>query len=298
MKRSSDNSLFRISISIRPEAEGAVVEYLTNLFAQPAVVCTDLERHTTCAITYLKRFGTEQRASLVDGLRTLRDAGIDVGPARISVSRLPRENWAESWKRHFKPLAISDRLLILPSWSKQKPGRGQAVVILDPGLSFGTGHHPTTAFCLEQIASCRDAKARQSFLDMGTGSGILSIAAVKLGYSPVAAFDFDPDAVRVAKENAAANRARIKLSRQDLKKLPLPAGEQFTVVCANLISDLLIEERQKVLARVAENGTLVLAGILKKEFAKVQRAYERAGLCLVASRAAKEWRSGAFRFRR
>ena len=246
---------------------------------------------------YLECFDAKRRAALVSGLRLIREAGVRVGPARVSVSRMPRVNWAESWKRHFKPLEISDRLLVLPSWSKRKPGRGQALVVLDPGLSFGTGHHPTTAFCLEQIASYRDTKERQSFLDVGTGSGILSIAAAKLGYTPVVAFDFDPDAVRVANENAKANCVRITISRQDLRKLSVRTRERFSMVCANLISDLLIEERQKILARVSESGTLVLAGILKRDFPNVQRTYEDSGLRLVASRAAQEWRSGAFRFR-
>jgi ribosomal protein L11 methyltransferase len=299
VKHSPNKSpLYKISIRITPQAEDAVVEWLTNFFGQPAVAYTDLERHTTCAVSYVERFGAQQRSVLRDGLRRLRDAGVDVDSDRVSVRRVPFENWAKSWKRHFKPLAISARLLVLPSWSKRKPRRGQAVVILDPGLSFGTGHHPTTAFCLEHIASCRDTGARQSLLDIGTGSGILSIAAAKLGYARVVAFDFDPDAVRVAKENSAVNRVRIDLSRGDLRKLPVRAGDRFTVVCANLTSDVLIEQRRKIAARVANGGTLLLAGILKKEFLKVQRAYEASGFRLVTSRVAKEWRSGTFRFRR
>lgn len=297
MARSSNKPLFKISIRIRPEAEDAVVEWLTNLFGKPAVIYSDLERGITRASIYLECFDGKQRRRLNHGLNALRSAGVPIGPAPLSVSRVPRENWAESWKRHFKPLEISDRLLVLPSWRKRKPKRGQAVVVLDPGLSFGTGHHPTTAFCLEQIAACRDASRRQSLLDIGTGSGILAIAAARLGYAPVMGFDFDPDAVRVAKDNAAANHVRIKLWRQDLKKPPERTGGPFTVVCANLIYDLLIEEQRRILSYLSRQGTLVLAGILKKQFAKVERAYEAAGLRLVKSRGVKEWRSGAFRFR-
>ena len=135
-------------------------------------------------------------------------------------------------------------------------------------------------------------------LDIGTGSGILAIAASKLGYSPVVAFDFDSDAARVAKQNATINGVRIKISRQDLKKLPASANDQFTMVCANLISNLLIEERRRIVARVSEEGMLVLAGILRTEFSKVRLAYEATGMRLVGSRAVKEWRSGAFSFRR
>ncbi len=154
---------------------------------------------------------------------------------------MKREDWAESWKRHFKPIEIRVKarpsaarqsasqppsLLVKPSWSRRRAAKNQAVVILDPGLSFGTGQHPTTAFCLHEIARCRQPGTAQSFLDIGTGSGILAIAAAKLGYAPVQAFDFDPESVRVAGDNARKNRVtgRLKLTRGDLAKLPLAAG--------------------------------------------------------------------------
>jgi ribosomal protein L11 methyltransferase len=170
------------------------------------------------------------------------------------------------------------------------------VVVLDPGLSFGTGQHPTTAFCLEQLVARRSSKERQSLLDLGTGSGILAIAAAKLGYKPISALDFDAEAVRVARVNARRNRVadRIRFSRRDLTRMPRRAGRTYAVVCANLLADLLLAERERILARLQPVGLLVLAGILKTEFAAVQAAYEAAGLRLVASRAEKEWRSGGF----
>jgi ribosomal protein L11 methyltransferase len=290
-------SLFKISISIAPDGEDAVVEMLSELFGQPASVYTDTEKHRTSAITYLGQFTAADRARVRDGLRGIRAAGLDIGSGRLSVKRVPHENWAESWKRHFKPLEISSRLLVLPSWSKRRAKKGQAVVILDPGLSFGTGHHPTTAFCLEQIAARRDELRSQPLLDIGCGSGILAIAAAKLGYAPVVAFDFDPEAVRVARGNAAANQVSFSITQRDLTKMPRRSLEKSDIVCANLIYDLLIQERDRILARLASDGILVLAGILRGQFPKVQRAYEAAGLRLVASHAAKEWRSGAFRNR-
>ena len=131
---------------------------------------------------------------------------------------------------------------------------------------------------------------------MGTGSGILAISAAKLGYAPVLAFDFDPQCVRVAKANAATNRVgkKIRITRADLAKLPLRCAKQYDVVCANLLADLLITERDRILVRVKPDGMLVIAGILKREFPEVQTAYEAAGWFLVASKAQKEWRSGTF----
>ncbi len=295
MKIISAKTLLKISVSITSEAEDAVVELLTNVFGQPASVYTDTERRTTQAIVYTEGFTPAQRLQLRKGLRLICASGLNLGSGRVAVRQVRRENWAESWKRHFQPLEISSRLLIIPSWSKRKPKRGQTVVILDPGLSFGTGHHPTTAFCLEQIASLRDPARTQRFLDAGCGSGILAISAAKLGYGPVVAFDFDPDAVRVAQENAVANGVSFRISRQDLTTFPRHSREKFDLVCANLIYDLLIQERERILALLAPGGTLVLAGILRTQFSKVQQACERAGLNLVASRSEKEWRSGAFR---
>jgi ribosomal protein L11 methyltransferase len=172
-------------------------------------------------------------------------------------------------------------------------------VVLDPGLSFGTGRHPTTAFCLRQLAARRRPGAAQSCLDIGTGSGILAIAAAKLGYAAVDAFDFDAEAVGIARANARRNgvAALIRVRRQDLTKLPRQSAQQYSLICANLISSLLMAERDRILARLCADGVLVVAGILEGEFAQVQRAFETAGLRLVASRTQNEWRCGAFCWR-
>ena len=118
---------------------------------------------------------------------------------------LRRSEWAEAWKDFFKPIELSERLMIRPGWYKDPLRPGQQLVVLDPGLSFGTGQHPTTFYCLRQIDRIAVEKPRSEMLDAGCGSGILAIAAAKLGYSVVDAFDFDPDAVAVARENAAVN---------------------------------------------------------------------------------------------
>jgi ribosomal protein L11 methyltransferase len=126
----------------------------------------------------------------------------------------------------------------------------------------------------------------------------LAIAAAKLGYQPVHAFDFDPEAVRVAKENARKNRvdAKIKLTRGDVTKLPRKPARLYDLVCANLISNLLISEKRRIVKRLKRDGTLVLAGILAAEFAEVERAFAALNLKLTASRVENEWCSGSFCF--
>jgi ribosomal protein L11 methyltransferase len=171
-------------------------------------------------------------------------------------------------------------------------------VVLDPGLSFGTGQHPTTAFCLRELTRHRNIGARWSFLDIGTGSGILAIAAAKLGYSPVHAFDFDRAAVRVARANARTNgvHKKLRITRGDVAKLPIKPARQYDLICANLISTLLISGRRRIAAQLNPGGTLVLAGILKSEFLAVQKIFAKVGLKLAVKKTGNEWRSGSFCF--
>lgn len=295
MKR---GSLWKISVRTTPEAEDAVVEALGRLFGTMANAHTDLRTGHITVSVYSETKPAAPRRLVEDWqhtLATLKSCGLSPGPAKLRIEKIRRENWAESWKRHFKPLAIGDALLLKPSWSKRQPKRGQAVVVIDPGLSFGTGQHPTTSFCLHELVRRRRAGARQSFLDIGTGSGILAIAAAKLGYAPVQAFDFDPESVRVARANAGANGLdKLRISRNDLTKLPTRPQRAYDVVCANLISTLLIAERRRIAARVKSGGLLVLAGILKQEFRLVQSAFEPLHFRLVSQQREKEWASGAF----
>jgi ribosomal protein L11 methyltransferase len=187
-------------------------------------------------------------------------------------------------------------LLVKPSWIRRRPRAGQQVVVLDPGLSFGTGQHPTTGYCLEQIIAGRKPGAAQSLLDIGTGSGILAIAAVKLGYRPVMAYDADASAVRVARANARQNGVarRLEIAQRDLTREPLRSVQKFDIVCANLTFDLLCSEGSRIVNRLRPCGTLVLAGILRAQFPAVVRAYGRLGLRLKSSRRQNEWESGVF----
>lgn len=294
--------LLQVSVTISEMAEEPACAIFEKIFGTPSSIYTNADTHVTTASVFLDTpslWNDAAKARLFSEFALLREEGIDHGPIKIIIKKLRREDWAESWKKHFKPIEIGGALLIKPSWIKRKPRKSQACVILDPGLSFGTGQHATTSFCLQQIVRCRQSARTQSFLDIGTGSGILAIAAAKIGYSPVQAFDFDPEAVRVSRSNAAQNKVDSSMHpvRRDLTKLPLQSRTKFDLVCANLIYDLLLSERQKIVNRVSTPGSLILAGILKTQFSQVQEAYEKLGMKLVASKAEKEWKSGRFVFR-
>jgi ribosomal protein L11 methyltransferase len=297
MKR---QTIWKTSILTTPEAEDAVTELLASRVAPGPSSYTDVDTGLTKVSTYTTRPPAnvaKTRRTLRQELEETKTRGLNIGSGRITIQKLPPENWADSWKRHFPPLEIGDALLVKPSWSQRKPRPGQALVVLDPGLSFGTGQHPTTEFCLrELVRHWRSQSPPLSFLDIGTGSGILAISAAKLGYAPIHAFDFDPQCVQVANTNAAANRVggKVRVTRADLTRLSVPSAKRYDVVCANLLANLLIAERDRILARVKPDGVLVVAGILKREFQEVQTAYEAVGWRLVASHARKEWRSGSF----
>ena len=290
--------LWRISITTTPDAEDAVTEMLGRVLSRTAVSYLDWEAGLSTVTVYCEaRPAADIRKTLLASLTQIKKCGLETGDCKITIAKVRREDWAESWKRHFKPIEIGDALLVKPSWSIRRPRKHQAVVILDPGLSFGTGQHPTTAFCLGEIARLRNIRTRRSFLDIGTGSGILAIAAAKLGYKPVRAFDFDAEAVRVARNNARINRIQMKLGirHADVSKPKMHPVRKYDLVCANLISDLLIAERRRIVAQLKGGGTLVLAGILKSEFREVGAAFENLGLKAASSKTEKEWRSGSFR---
>jgi ribosomal protein L11 methyltransferase len=291
--------MWQVSISASGEVEDAVSNLLERIFLQAPSVFRDEATGAVVVTAYPKRLPSSPqalRANLTNALRALRNYNLDPGTARIVIKPLPRRNWAESWKRHFKPIEIGDSLLIKPGWSRRRARPGQRVIILDPGLSFGTGHHPTTLFCLERIVRCRLRKQTQTFLDVGTGSGILAIAAAKLGYASVLGFDCDPEAVRVARANVKKNRVerRVRLRRSDLATLRSSSARGCDLVCANLTADVLLAQAEKLRDLLRPGGRLVIAGVLKREFPEVSAKLLRINLTLETSKVHKDWKSGQF----
>ena len=289
--------LTEVTVLTSHEAEDAVAELLQRIFKETASIYASREKVISSVTVYVTQAPRELRGveeKLRRGFDEIEMYGLDVAPAQIRIARVKREDWAESWKKYFKTIRIGKRLLIKPSWSKVKAAKGQAVVVLDPGLSFGTGQHPTTSYCLQKLVEAERPGA--SLMDIGCGSGILAISAAKLGYSPVEAFDFDPVAVRIAQGNLRRNRVdkRVDCRRKDLTKLPAKSGKKFDVVCANLVAELLIAERKRILNRLAPGGRLVVAGILSTQFAEVEAAFRGMGLRLLDTKTEREWQSGLF----
>jgi ribosomal protein L11 methyltransferase len=193
---------------------------------------------------------------------------------------VPAEDWAQSWQQHFPPLRIGSRLLISPSWEEPVADGAEIILTLDPGRAFGTGTHATTALCLEVIARLADSPAPPvSVLDVGTGSGILAMAAAALGARSVLACEIDPEAGQVAAENIAANNLQqlVTVTTVPLEKL---AG-RFDLILANILAGENMRLAPHFLTRLSPGGHLALSGILVEQEAAVAAAYVRLPLTLV-----------------
>jgi ribosomal protein L11 methyltransferase len=200
------------------------------------------------------------------------------------------EDWAEAWKEHFPVLRVGHRLVIRPTWREHQAAPDDVVLSLDPGMAFGTGLHPTTRLCLAGIEEWADSSLLSDarVLDVGCGSGILAIAAALMGASYVLGVDIDPLAVETTKANAAANGMADFIEART-GGLPLAEPARFHLVVANLISGLLIDLADELVATVRAGGRLLAGGIYKDREAEVQAAFESAGLRVIGRRAEEDW---------
>jgi ribosomal protein L11 methyltransferase len=213
------------------------------------------------------------------------EAAAELGPS-AELALVPDQDWSETWKQGLAPFTVG-RILVRPSWCARPEGHDGLEVVLDPGMAFGTGTHPTTALCLAALDQALAAHPGGGLLDVGTGSGLLAIAARKLGAGRVVATDNDPTALKVAAENAERNGVRLELSDRP----PDALGGAFEVVVANILANTLVELAPGLAARIAPGGVLFLAGILVPQENEVRAAFLAQGLTRAAELEARqgEW---------
>jgi ribosomal protein L11 methyltransferase len=199
------------------------------------------------------------------------------------------DDWADRWQDFHKPILVGERLWLRPSW--EAPRQGAVDVVVDPGRAFGTGAHPTTRLCLELLLGLAErGEAAGPLADLGSGSGVLAIAAAKLGWGPVRGYDHEPAAIEAATANACANDVAIAFERLDLRHgLPELAP---TVVC-NVTAPL----QRQIAGRLTSGTTLVCSGLLPAELDEVAAAYAPAGLAEAERRHAGDWSALLFRRR-
>jgi ribosomal protein L11 methyltransferase len=202
---------------------------------------------------------------------------------------IDEDDWAEAWKAHYHPVRIGRSILIRPAWIEVEPRAGDIILSLDPGMAFGTGTHPTTQLCLEALEDL--VKPKLTVLDLGCGSGILAIAAAKLGALSVLALDNDPLAVRITQENAAQNEVAATITAEvgSLENL-VTSARRFDLVVVNILAHTIIQMCREGLGQIIRpGGQGVFSGIIEEQAPSVEEALQRVGLEVYRRRQQADW---------
>ena len=203
---------------------------------------------------------------------------------RLSQERVDDASWKDRWKEFFHPLRVGQRIVIAPTWEDPDPRPGDLVLRLDPEMAFGTGSHPTTSGCLEELEHWIRPGIRVA--DVGCGSGILAIGAALLGAGRVLALDNDPQALKTARANARKNGADIDCRHGDLLE---GVDEHFDLITANLVASLIVRLAPQAAARLETGGLLIGSGILDSKWAPVEAALKAAGMDIIRTVQKGEW---------
>lgn len=256
----------------------------------------------TCVTVYLP--DDSQGADMLSALRSemsalaTRDENKAFGRLAVELANVREEDWANNWKQYFKPLTVGEKLVIKPSWEEYDQKDGRTVLEIDPASSFGTGQHNTTQLCLELIE--KNLRKGDRVLDLGCGSGILSIAAVLLGAEEVTAVDISQNSVETAAENASKNNIpseKYTAYCGDIisdEKLAETIGSGFDIIAANIVADVLIAMSPLFEKFLKKGGKLILSGIITERADEVIEAVKSKGYTLVELREKDGWAAVAF----
>lgn len=226
-------------------------------------------------------------------LKTL-DLGFDAGSLEMSITVRDEEDWANNWKKYYKPLEIGSRLLVLPSWEEKPENAGDRTVLkLDPGMAFGSGTHHTTRMCLEFLE--KTVAPGQDVLDLGCGSGILSIASLLLGAKDAVAVDIDPIADRIARENAEMNGLGTEHYRIEIgdvltdERLKKAIAGKYDVIVANIVADVIIRLAPIAVGYAKKGTPFIVSGIIDERLDEVLEAIRAAGFTVEETHSSEGW---------
>lgn len=224
---------------------------------------------------------------LHEKLEEIKVYGLQTGPLSIQVKEIGEEDWANAWKQYYFPVRVTRFLTVVPSWiDYEKEQDDELLIELDPGLAFGTGTHPTTQLSLTALE--QTIRGNESVLDVGTGSGVLSIASKLLGASKVTAFDIDEMATRVAKENIALNPTIGEIEVFE-NNLLVGVNQKSDLIVANILAEILLQMPEDAYRNLNDDGSLILSGIIESKANEVKEAYEKVGFTLVERMTMREW---------
>ena len=227
-------------------------------------------------------------AELRSGLAAIAELGLGLVD-QPALRLVAEEDWANAWKAYFHPFRVGHRIVVVPSWEEYREEPGDVCLNLDPGMAFGTGTHPTTALCLEALEE--RVQPGQRLLDVGCGSGILAIAAARLGAAAVLALDIDPVATAVAAANVERNgvAGEVTVRTGALAEWVPPGAPLADIIVSNIVADVIISLVAEVADRLAPAGTWLTGGIIAPRLADVEQALSRGGFIVTCRREAAGW---------
>jgi ribosomal protein L11 methyltransferase len=221
---------------------------------------------------------------------------LSAGEGYIGCNEVNDEDWSTSWKKYYKAIRLSDRIIIKPSWETYSAGKKEVVIEIDPGMAFGTGTHDTTQMCAKLLEKYvrEDCKV----IDLGCGTGILSIIAAKLGAGSVTAVDVDKIAVKVSKENCALNSVQDKINiiHGTIRDLPLnESGVKADIIIANIITDVILDLAEDIPRYLVQGGYFIVSGIIRERKQEIIKKYQDYGFILDSSLDIGEWVAVVFK---
>ena len=243
------------------------------------------EAESTITLYLSDKAQTECIYRLTENLKKT-DASHRYGSLEITTETVDDSAWTDTWKQYYRPIEISDRLAVVPEWENFSPKLGQTVLRMDPGAAFGTGSHETTAMCLGFLSDMEIAG--KTVLDVGCGSGILSVAALLLGADSAVGVDIDPLAVKMSGENAALNgvQSRAAFKTGDLTQKVTGC---FDIVLANIVADVILKLLKDIKSKMKPDGKLIVSGIIDERSEEIKQALKAGGFMIEQAKRQRDW---------
>lgn len=294
-------------LMIHDEADFA--EFLENPNREWDYVADELveeKQEQTTGITFFLRdnlYGREQLSQIKSALQSVKETEkeMDLGSLEVTMKNVAEEDWANNWKKYFKPFPVGDKIMIKPSWEELPAQTDKIILKIDPGHIFGTGTHETTQLCMELIE--KYVKKDDMVLDIGCGSGILSIASLLLDAKEADAVDIDPNAIQIAYENSDRNdidrsRYHVKAGNilEDKELQASYSGKKYDLVAANIVADVIIALTKQVPDYIKDGGVFLCSGIITERKEDVLEALKAAGFAVLDIKEKTSWVAIATRY--
>lgn len=266
-------------------------DYVDEELLQAKACETNVKFYVTANSAGRETLGEVERS--LAQLKAMDEDGV-FGRLELAFSNVDEEDWANNWKQYFKPLTVGEKILILPEWETLEKETDRTVFVINPGMSFGTGSHHTTRLCLERLE--KYIKPGMNVLDLGCGSGILSQVALLLGAASATAVDIDPNAAKIARENAERNgisedRYRIFAGNvlEDEELVKQLADRKYDLVLANIVADVIIALAPQIPVYLKEKGVYITSGIITDRGDEVMETYKKLGMTLENKSQSGDW---------